>query len=221
MRYDIPADTAGSVHAADHKVAVLVLLAVLTATAADAQQRRKRERREREAAPAQAAPPDRRDRLVAAPGTPFNGRPYWQVLAQCGGIYFKLNNLYAMSAIQAKVVKPDPPPMRAIGKMSDGARRNATAFFEAAERFLIADRSMPREDAVLMYDNRANDEGERHKTADVAEKAAQPCPALYQGLPRLVRQGLQRIRADGQHRSTPGNPFSSDRGRQGRCDQEE
>ena len=31
-----------------------------------------------------------------------------------------------------------------------------------------------------MYDNRANDEGERHKTAEVAEKAAKPCPALYQ-----------------------------------------
>jgi hypothetical protein len=159
------------------KVAVLVLLALLVATAADAQQRRKRER---EAAPPPVAPADRRDRLVAAPGTPFNGRPYWQVLAQCGGIYFKLNNLYALSAIQAKVVKPDPAANARFGKMSDGARRNATAFFVAAERFLVADRSMPREDAVLMYDNRANDEGERHKTADVAEKAAQPCPALYQ-----------------------------------------
>ena len=202
------------------KVAVLVLLALLMATAADAQQRRKRER-EREAAPAQAAPPDRRDRLVAAPGTPFNGRPYWQVLAQCGGIYFKLNNLYALSAIQAKVVKPDPAANARFGKMSDGARRNATAFFEAAERFLVADRSMPREDAVLMYDNRANDEGERHKTADVAEKAAQPCPALYQ----ICRDLFAKICSESELAASIAPPPESASPptacRQGRCDQEE
>ena len=50
---------------------------------------------------------DKRDSLVAAPG-PFNGRPYWLALAQCGGIYFKLNTLYTDAAVRARVVKPDP-----------------------------------------------------------------------------------------------------------------
>ena len=161
------------------KLAIVTVLALLMATAADAQSQSRR-KREREVAPPAAAPPDRRDRLVNAPGTPFNGRPYWQAMAQCGGIYFKLNNLYSLAAIQAKVVKPDNAANMRFSKMSDVARRNATAFFEAAERFLVADRGMGREDAVLMYDNRANEEGERYKTADLAEKATQPCPALYQ-----------------------------------------
>ena len=52
-------------------------------------------------------PVDKRDSVVAAPG-PFNGHPYWLALAQCGGIYFKLNVLYTDAAVHARVVKPDP-----------------------------------------------------------------------------------------------------------------
>jgi hypothetical protein len=167
------------------KTIVITVLALLVVTAADAQSRRKKER---ETAPP-AAPPDRRDRLVAAPGTPFNGRPYWLVLAQCGGIYFKINNLYALAAIQAKVVKPDPAANTRFSKLSDVARRNATSFFEASERFLVADRGIAREEAMLMYDNRGTDEGERHKTVEAAEKAAQPCPALY----RTCRESFAKI----------------------------
>src|SRR5437879_4934797 len=114
------------------KAAIIVCAALIAATAADAQGKRKRER-ERPPAP---SPPDRRDRLVALPGSPFNGKPYWQSLAQCGGIYFKLNNLYSTVAIHAKVVKPDPAANAQFTKKSDAARRTATAFFEAAERFL-------------------------------------------------------------------------------------
>jgi hypothetical protein len=156
---------------------VLVALALL-AGAADAEGKRKRER-EREKAPP-PAPPDRRDRLVSAPGTPFNGKPYWQSLAQCGGIYFKLNNLYALAAIQAKVVKPDPAANAQFIKKSDAARRTATRFFEAAERFLVADRGVAREDAIITYDGRATEEGDRHKTVEAAEQATKPCPPLYQ-----------------------------------------
>src|SRR5262245_23296877 len=101
------------------KAACIVLMASLIAGAADAQSRRKREQQEKAPPP---APPDRRDRMVSAPGTPFNGKPYWQSLAQCGGIYFKLNNLYALAAIQAKVVKPDPAANAQFGKKSDAAR---------------------------------------------------------------------------------------------------
>jgi hypothetical protein len=158
------------------KAACLIVAACLVAGAADAQTKRKRE--QEKAAP--VPPPDRRDRVVAAPGTPFNGKPYWQSLAQCGGIYFKLNNLYALAAIQAKVVKPDPAANAQFSKKSDAARRTATAFFVAAERFLMADRGIAREDASLTYDARANDEGERHKTIETAEQATKPCPALYQ-----------------------------------------
>jgi hypothetical protein len=167
-------------------VLLVTLLALLVSTAADAQNRRKRER---EAPPPAAAPPDRRDRLVMAPGTPFNGRPYWLALAQCGGIYFKLNNLYSFAAIQAKVVKPDPAANTRFTKMSDAARRTATAFFESSERFLVADRGIAREEAMLMYDSRSNDEGEKHKTAEAAEKAAQPCPALY----KMCREAFAKI----------------------------
>jgi len=160
------------------KIALVALAAALVAQTADAQKSRKRAAPER-AAPA-AAPPDKRDRLISAPGTPFNGRPYWQALAQCGGIYFKLNSLYSTAAIQAKLVKPDPAANVQFTKKSDAARRTATAFFEAAERFLVADRGLAQDDAIMTYDARASEEGERHKTIDAAEQATKPCPALYQ-----------------------------------------
>jgi len=159
------------------KIAVVALAVLMTMTAADAQSRRKREK---EAAPPPQAPPDRRDRVVSLPQSPFNGRPYWQVLAQCGGVFFKLNSLYSGVAIQAKVVKPDPAVNAQFSKKSDSARRTATAFFEAAERFLMADRGVAREDAMMTYDARAAAEGDRHKTIEAAEQATKPCPALYQ-----------------------------------------
>src|SRR5215470_11424740 len=162
------------------KTVAFIAAVALVMTATDAQSARKRERAPAEAPPPPAAPPDKRDRLVAAPGTPFNGRPYWQALAQCGGIYFKLNSLYSTAAIQAKVVKPDPTANAAFTKKSDAARRTATAFFEAAERFLVADRGMAREDAIMTYDARATAEGDRLKTVEAAEQAIKPCPALYQ-----------------------------------------
>jgi len=158
--------------------AALVLVATLVIASAAAEGARKREREREKAAP--PPPPDRRDRLVNAPGTPFHGRPYWQALAQCGGIYFKLNTLYSNAAIHAKVVKPDAAANARFSKQSDVARRTATAFFDAAERFLIADRGLAREQAVLTYDARATEEGERQKTAEAAEQAVKPCPALYQ-----------------------------------------
>jgi hypothetical protein len=158
------------------KAGVIALAVVVVATAADAQTRRKREREE---APATVPQADKRDRLVTTPGTPFSGRAYWQAMAQCGGIYFKLNALYSGAAIQAKVVKPDAAANAQFTKKSDVARRTATAFFDAAERFLIADRGMAREEAMLTYDARATVEGDRHKTIEAAEQATKPCPALY------------------------------------------
>jgi len=157
------------------KAAVLALAALVVSTTADAQRRRERER-ERPAPPAAA---DKRDRLVTSSGS-FNGRPYWQAMAQCGGIYFKINTLYSTAAIQAKVVKPDPAAHAQFNKKSDAARRSATAFFEAAERFLIADRGVAREEAIMTYDARATEEGDRYKTVEAAEQATKQCPALYQ-----------------------------------------
>src|SRR5512135_3483201 len=76
---------------------ILLAFALVAATQADAQTRRTRHERTREpkevVAPAPAVPADKRDRVVAAPGG-FSGKPYWLALAQCGGIYFKLNILY-------------------------------------------------------------------------------------------------------------------------------
>lgn len=163
------------------KAALLAAAVMIAATtAADAQSRRKRER-EREKAPAEpTVPVDRRDRTVALPGSPFNGRPFWLSLAQCGGVYFKLTALYTDAAIRARVVKPDPAANTQLSKSADAAGRTATAYFVGAERFLIADRGLAGPEAILTYDPMANAAGQRHKTIDAAQQAARPCPALYE-----------------------------------------
>jgi hypothetical protein len=161
--------------------ALLLAVAVAaTATTADAQSRRKRER-ERTKAPAEPTiPVDRRDRTVALPGSPFNGRPFWHALAQCGGFYFKLTALYTDAAIRARVVKPDPATSTKMGKSADVAGRTATAYFVGAERFLVADRGLANAEAILTYDPTASAAGDRLKSVDAALQAAKPCPALYE-----------------------------------------
>jgi hypothetical protein len=92
-------------------LAIATILLLALSSFADAQQSKRRGKKQpkqqEQAAPA-PAPVDRRDRLVSAPGTPFNGRAYWQVAAQCGGTYFKLGTLHSEAAVRAKVVRPDP-----------------------------------------------------------------------------------------------------------------
>ncbi len=156
---------------------------------ADAQTKR-RGKKEEQAAP--TAPGDKRDRVVAAPGTPFHGRAYWQATAQCGGIYFKLGTVISDAAIRAKVVKPDPAAYAQLSKEADGASKTATAFFEASERFLIADRKVARDEAVMTYDAVASSNGDRVKTAEAAVQAAKAVSGALQDLPRRVPAGLQR-----------------------------
>ena len=151
------------------------LVIALTLTAA-AETTRRSKKQEPAAAP---TPADKRDRVVSAPGTPFHGRAYWQATAQCGGIYFKLGTVYSDAAVKAKVVKPDPPAYAQLTREADGASRTATAFFEAAERFLIADRKLARDEAVMTYDVVATTNGDRVKTTEAAVLAAKPCPELY------------------------------------------
>jgi hypothetical protein len=157
-------------------IAAIALLAL--SSFADAQSKR-RGKKHQEAAP---PPPsvDKRDRVVSAPGSPFNGRAYWQAAAQCGGIYFKLGTLHSDAAVRAKVIKPDPAAFASFTKDADAANRVATAFFEAAERVLIADRKLNREEAVTTYDVVASASGDRIKTPDAATLALKPCPQLYQ-----------------------------------------
>ena len=131
-----------------------------------------------QAAPA-PTPADKRDRTVAAPGSPFNGRAFWQAAAQCGGIYFKLNSAYSDAAISAKVIKPDPAAYTRLSKEADGAAAAATAFFDASERFLAADRKLARDEAVMIYDPVATSAGDRLKSIEAALQAAKPCPELY------------------------------------------
>jgi hypothetical protein len=157
-------------------IAIAAILAVALAQTAAAQTHR---RAKKEAAPAPSAPADKRDRAVAAPGTIFNGRAYWQAAAQCGGIYFKLGLIYSDGAVRAKVVKPDPAAYASLTKDADTANRTATAFFDAAERFLIADRKLGRDEAVITYDPVSTASGDRVKTAEAATQAAKPCPELY------------------------------------------
>jgi hypothetical protein len=163
-------------------LAIATILLLALSSFADAQQSKRRGKKQpkqqEQAAPA-PAPVDRRDRLVSAPGTPFNGRAYWQVAAQCGGTYFKLGTLHSEAAVRAKVVRPDPAAFASLTKDMGVANRSATAFFEAAERFLIADRKLSREEAILTYDSIAGASGDRVKTVDAAAQAARPCPELY------------------------------------------
>ena len=162
---------------------ILVLWSVvgLLASTADVhgQEGRKRER-DRAAPPAKLQPPDKRDTVVAIPGNAFNGRAYWQALAQCGGIYFKLGTLYSDVAIRARVVTPDKNADTLNTKLSGDARKMAAAFFVAAERFLTTDRSVTTEEAIVTYDGRASEAGDRLKKIDDAVEASKPCPALYQ-----------------------------------------
>jgi hypothetical protein len=126
-----------------------------------------------------AVPIDKRDSVVTAAG-PFNGRPYWLALAQCGGIYFKLNVLYTDAAVHARVVKPDPRANAEFTKKLTEAINIATTYFDSAEHFLMAQRGIERADAVLTYDGQSRAAGERLKTTEAALAAAKDCPALYQ-----------------------------------------
>ncbi len=155
----------------------LVAIALVAATSADAQRHRRREPREVERTPPVSV--DKRDSVVNAPG-PFAGRPYWLVLAQCGGIYFKLNTLYTDAAVHARVVKPDPHANAEFTKKLNQAINIATTYFGAAETFLRTDRGLERDNAILTYDGQSRAAGERVTTIDAGIAAAKACPALYQ-----------------------------------------
>jgi len=160
-------------------LALATILLLALSSVADAAAAKRRAKKQEETAPP-PSPADKRDRLVNAPGTPFNGRAYWQATAQCGGLYFKLGSIQSDAAVRAKVIKPDPAAYTSFTKDADTANRNATAFFDAAERFLIADRKLSREEAVTTYDGLASASGDRVKTADAAALAIKACPQLYE-----------------------------------------
>jgi len=161
--------------------AVLVAVAVaVVVTGAQAQAvRQKRDQRTPPEPAISAVPVDKRDSVVAAPGA-FNGHPYWLALAQCGGIYFKLNILYTDIAVHARVVKPDPRTNAEYSKKLTEAIKTATTFFDGAEHFLMTERGLERAEAVLAYDGQSRAAGDRLKTIDAALAAAKACPALYQ-----------------------------------------
>jgi hypothetical protein len=163
-----------------HVLLLWSVVALLASTAhVHGQDGRKRER-ERAAPPAKLQPPDKRDTVVALPGNVFNGRAYWQALAQCGGIYFKLGTLHSDVAIRARVIQPDKNADALNTKQSGEARKMAAAFFVAAERFLTADRGVTTEEAILTYDGRASEAGDKLKKIEDAREGTKPCPALYQ-----------------------------------------
>ena len=160
--------------------AAIVLFALSSfASAETARHKNQKQKQQKPEQAAPATPVDKRDRAVVAPGTPFNGRAYWQAAAQCGGIYFRLGTVYSESAVRAKVTKPDPAAYAAFTRQADEASKTATVFFTAAERFLIADRKLGRDEAVMTYDPLATQNGDRLKTVEVAVQAAQPCAELY------------------------------------------
>jgi hypothetical protein len=153
--------------------------AFLAASGADAQTRRKHAVEPKQVDhPMPAASADKRDSVVTTPGA-FTGRPYWVGLAQCGGIYFKLNTFYADIAAHARAVKPDPKLTTEYTKKLNDAIKTATVFFSGAEHLLMTDRGFERIDAVLTYNEQSLASGSRIKTIDAALSAAKACPALY------------------------------------------
>jgi len=159
---------------------VFVVLAMCAAAAAQAQSPHQKRDPKHVAEPAApAVPVDKRDSVVTAPGA-FNGHPYWLALAQCGGIYFKLNIFYTDIAVRARVVKPDPRENAEYSKKLTEAIKTATIFFNGAEHFLMTDRGLERADAVLTYDSSSRAAADRVKTIDTGQAAVQSCPALYQ-----------------------------------------
>jgi hypothetical protein len=161
------------------KAALFALVVAALMTGAHAQTTRHKRQQTAPEPATPAVPIDKRDSVVAAPG-PFNGRPYWLVLAQCGGIYFKLNTLYTDAAVHARVVKPDPRANAEFTKKLNEAIRTATTYFDGAENFLMSERGLERADAVLTYDAQSRAVGERLKTIDAALAAAKGCHGLYQ-----------------------------------------
>ena len=157
--------------------AALLAVALAAATGAAAQTRSRSE--PKDAHPVPAASVDKHDTIVAG-AAPYNGRPYWLALAQCGGIYFKLNTLYTDIAVHARVVKPDPRVNEEFTKKLTDAIRTATTFFDGADHFLMNDRSIERLDAVLVYDDQSRAAGDRVNTIEEGLNAAKACPALYQ-----------------------------------------
>jgi hypothetical protein len=163
------------------KTFIALVIALSAAASASAQTRHKQQQREPKEVdrPAPAAPVDKRDSVVIAAGQ-FTGKPYWLVLAQCGGIYFKLNTLYTDIAVHARAVKPDPKLNNEYTKKLNDAIKTATVYFSGAEHFLMGDRGLERIDAVLIYDEQSRAAGDRIKTIDTALNAAKACPAVYQ-----------------------------------------
>jgi hypothetical protein len=159
----------------------LVALSLLAPTSAAAQRQRHHHRRTRIEVerPPPPVPMDKRDTVVAAPSS-FAGKPYWLALAQCGGIYFKLNTLYTDAAVHARVVHPDPHANAVFTKDLQEAISMATTFYNASESFLVTDRGLDRDNAVLTYDGPARAAGDRDKTIDAALAAVKSCPALYE-----------------------------------------
>jgi hypothetical protein len=156
--------------------AALLVIALAAATGAAAQTR---SREPKDAHPAPPASVDKHDAIVTGAGA-YNGRPYWLALAQCGGIYFKLNTLYTDIAVHARVVKPDPRVNDEFTKKLTDAIRAATTFFDGADHFLMNDRGIERIDAVLIYDDHSRAAGDRVNTIDEGLNAAKACPTLYQ-----------------------------------------
>ncbi len=170
---------AGTIPRTFAKLLLPALAIVVAATSAQAQYRRRIERGPRQVEhPAPAAPVDKRDRVVTMPGV-FAGKPYWLALAQCGGIYFKLNMLYTDVAVHARVVKPDPKVNTEYTKKLNDAIDAATVFLDGATQFLMNDRNIERDEAVLIFDGQSRAAGDRAKTIDEGVAAARSCPALY------------------------------------------
>jgi hypothetical protein len=159
-------------------VGLLALVAVAGATDALAQATRRKPPLKPSESAAPAIPIDKRDSVVSAPGL-FNGRPYWLALAECGGIYFKLNLLYTDVAVHARVTKPDPHANAEFTKKLHEAMNVATTYFDSAEHFLMVQRGLERADAVLTYDGPSRAAGDRLKSIDAALAAAKDCPAVY------------------------------------------
>src|SRR5437016_3086637 len=83
---------------------------------------------------------DPRDRTITAPGNPLNGRPYWEVLARCGGVYLALSASDTADIMVGKQKNREATWAKFHGNRAGDALTDAgLLFLSGADGFLIED----------------------------------------------------------------------------------
>ena len=130
-------------------------------------------------APPPAAPLDKRDSVVAAPGAFNRPSPIGSRWRNAAAPISSSTCLYTDIAAHAPAVKPDPKTTPRIHQEAHRCDQDRTVFFDGAGRFLMTDRGIERVDAVLIYDAQSRAAGDGQDRRRRISRGAIACPALY------------------------------------------